>query len=47
MISESCSSPALRSSSPSANAFTLSFWGRWSRTWLQPICSAATCLSTV
>src|SRR5205085_1195385 len=24
-----------------------SFSGRWSRTWLQPICSAATCLSTV
>ena len=41
------SSPALRSSSPSANAFTLSFSGRWSRTWLLPICSAATCLSSV
>jgi len=41
------SSPALRSSSQSANAHTFSFSGLWSRTWLQPICSAATCLSTV
>ena len=29
------------------SAYTFSFSGRWSRTWLQPICSAATCLSTV
>src|SRR2546430_12223869 len=41
------SSPALRSSSQSANAYTPMFSGHWSRTWLRPICSAATCLSTV
>jgi len=29
-----------------AISHTFSFSGRWSRTWLQPICSAATSLST-
>src|SRR6266513_6339283 len=40
-------SPALRSSSQSSDAYTPTFSGHWSRIWLLPICSAATCLSTV